>query len=101
VLIEEHLDLLLVDVAHLLRGHGNGVSVLVATVCGKFVDIVNGGYVVVDNSEFGEVIDGYFATRVMELALVDALGRLSVQFGGGVGGGCVLHRCRTRMLSLW
>lgn len=47
VLGEEHLDLLLVDIAHGLRGHADLVAILVPTLCGKFIDGLDGRAVVV------------------------------------------------------
>lgn len=84
VLIEERLHLLLVDVAHLLRGHGNNITVLVAAILGELVDICNVGESVVENSQLGQVFFGDLPTGVMELALVNALGIVSlVKWGRG------------------
>jgi hypothetical protein len=73
VLVEEHLDLLLVDLAHLLGGDGDDVAVLVASLGGELVDICNIRESVIENSKLGQVILGNLSTRVVKFALVNAL----------------------------
>ena len=70
VLIEEHLDLFLVDIAHLLWGNGDYIAVLVASLQSKLIDICLVGESVVENAKLREVLGGYIATGIMELALV-------------------------------
>ena len=70
MLVKEALHLLLVDVAHFIGRHGNFISVLVITGCGDRVNTRNVRYIVVNDSEFGEVIWVDVATRVVWLALV-------------------------------
>ena len=48
--VEERLDFLFVDGAHLLWGHGDDVSVLVGPFGGELVDVGFGGDVVVEDA---------------------------------------------------
>lgn len=77
VLVEEHLDLLLVDIAHLLWGYGDHIAILVASFGGKLVDICNVGEPIVEDSQLGEILLGNLATGVVEFALVNALAKVS------------------------
>jgi hypothetical protein len=73
MLVEEALDLLLVDIAHLLRGDSDDVPILVVARAGELVDVFFIGEVEVEDAEVLEVgcVDG--AAGVVEFALV-ALG---------------------------
>jgi hypothetical protein len=65
VLIEEHLDLFLVDIAHLLWGNGDHIAVLVTSLQSKLIDICLIGESVVEDAKLREVLRGYFATGIM------------------------------------
>ena len=76
MLVEEHLDLLLIHVAHFLGRNGDLIAILVRSVVGDGVDGGYGWAAVVKDAKGGEVgrVDG--AARVMVEALV-ALQRMS------------------------
>ena len=77
VLVEERLDLLLVDVAHLLGGDGDDIAVLVAPLGGQLVDLCNIRESVVEDTKLGKVVLGNVSARVVEFALVNVLGFVS------------------------
>jgi hypothetical protein len=70
MLVEEHLDLVFVDVAHSLWRDGDLVAVLVSPLLGNGVDVRHGWVVVVQDAELGEVLGRDVTTRVVGLALV-------------------------------
>ena len=70
MLVEERLDLLLVDIAHLLGRHGDHVAVLVAPLARELVDVGLVGEVEVEDSELLEVFGTDIATGIVEFALV-------------------------------
>lgn len=70
VLVEEHLDLVLVRLAHGLGRHGDLVAVLVAALRGDGVDVGDGGTVLVDDAERAQGFGGDGAAGVVGLALV-------------------------------
>jgi hypothetical protein len=78
VLVEEHLDLLLVDVAHLLWRHSDYVAVLVASLESKLVDICNIGESIVEDSQLFKVFLRNLSTGVVEFPLVDTLRAVSL-----------------------
>ena len=67
---KKHLHLVLVDVAHALRGHADLVPVLVAALLGNRIDGVNGRAVVVEYTKGCKLLFGDGAARVVRLALV-------------------------------
>lgn len=73
VLMEKALHLLFVDVAHLLRRYGDFISVLVAALLCKCVDIVVRADMLIDYAKVGEIAWVDTAPRVVREALV-ALG---------------------------
>jgi len=81
MLLEEALDFLLVDVAHLLGADGDLVAVLVAAFGGERVDGGEGGEVPVEDAEVVEVGGVYRALGVVGKALVALEGKV---FSGGV-----------------
>ena len=70
VLVEEHLDLVLVDVAHLFGRHGDLIAVLVAPLGGQLVDALEAGEAVVQDAEPAELILAHGPARVVRKALV-------------------------------
>lgn len=70
VLVEEALDLVLVNISHLLRGHGNHIPVLVASLRRQLVDILLVGEVVVEDAKLREVFRGDCLARIVSFALV-------------------------------
>lgn len=70
MLVEEHLHLLLVHIAHGLGGHGDLIAVLVSALGGQGIDVLDFRAVLVENTQGGEVgfIDG--TTVVVGFALV-------------------------------
>ena len=94
VLVEEHPDLVLVNGAHLVRGDGDLVAVLVGALRGEGVDVGDGGAAPVEDAEVGEVGFRDGAAGVVGLALVAGQVVVVVGFhffdgvsGGGGGGG--------------
>lgn len=71
VFVEERLDLLLVDIAHLLWRYCDHIPVLVASLRCQLVDILFVGEIVIENAELREVVCSYFLAGVVSLALVD------------------------------
>jgi hypothetical protein len=86
MLVEKHLDLLLIHVAHFLGRNGDLIAILVRSVVGDGVDRGYGWAAVVKDTEGGEVgrVDG--AAGVMVEALV-TLRRMSVGRDVGKGSG--------------
>ena len=70
VLVEEHLDLVLVNGTHLVRGDGDLVAVLVGALRGEGVDVGDAGAAPVEDAEVGEVGFWDGAAGVVGLALV-------------------------------
>jgi hypothetical protein len=48
--MEKGLHFLLVDITHLLWGHGNNIAILVASLRGELVDVLFIGEVVIKNA---------------------------------------------------
>jgi len=70
VLGEERLDLCLVNLAHGLRRDGDLVAVLIITLLGKVVDLVEFGKMVIVNADIHKIIDADGLSRVVGEALV-------------------------------
>ena len=70
MLVEERLDLLLVDIAHLLGRNGDYISVLVASLAGKLIDVCDVCEAEVEDAQLLEVFGADVASGVMEFALV-------------------------------
>ena len=70
MLVEERLDLLLVDIAHLLGRHGDHVAVLVAPLARELVDVGLVSEIEVEDSQLLEVFGTDIATGIVEFALV-------------------------------
>lgn len=70
MLVEEHLDLLFVDCAHLVGRDGDLISVLVVTLFGECIDVGDLGASAVDDTETFEIRGVEGAARVVILALV-------------------------------
>lgn len=71
VLVEEHADFLLIDVAHLLRRHRDFVPVLVDPFCSDLIDVGNGRAMVVEDAEVVKLFDGEGAPGIVVFALVN------------------------------
>ena len=65
VFVEEHLELVLVGLAHFLGRDGDLVTVLVASFLGELVYILAVGEVVVKDAEPGEIAWQDFSARVV------------------------------------
>jgi hypothetical protein len=70
MLVEEHLDLFLVDVAHGGRRDGDLVAVPVAPLSGEAVHVLHGREVEVRDSELREILVGDSLTGIMRGALI-------------------------------
>lgn len=70
MLVEEHVHLFLVHVAHLLGRDGDLVAVLVGASVGDGVDVGDGGAAVVDDAQLLEVVGGQVFAGVVVEALV-------------------------------
>ena len=70
MLVEEHVHLLLIHVAHLFGRDGDLVAVLVGASVGDGVDVGDGGTAVVDDAELLEVVGGQVLAGVVVEALV-------------------------------
>lgn len=102
VLVEEHLDLVLVHVAHLLRRHDNLVAVLVAAVGSQDINLAGRGQVVVQHAQAGQRICRHLTAGIVRqtlVALCDSDARVSTEphsdeagWLGGLPAGC--RTCR-------
>ena len=81
VLVEEHLDLILVDIAHLLGRHKYLVPVLVPALSCQLIDTLQGREMIVKYTEFAQVIDRDLAARIVGQTLVTLTMRLRHQRG--------------------
>jgi hypothetical protein len=73
MLVEEHLHLVLVRIAHRLWRDDYLIAVLVPALLGQFVDGLEGREVVVLHSDGGEVVYCYWTAGVMGFSLVALL----------------------------
>jgi hypothetical protein len=73
MLIEEHLHFLLVHITHRLWRNDNLIAILVPTFLGQFIDRLEGGEMVVLDSNGGEVVHRHQAAGVMGFPLVALL----------------------------
>ena len=73
MLVEEGLDLGLVHVTHLFRGHGDLVPVLIPPLRSELVDALELGDSLVDDTQLGERLDVDGRARVVREALVALL----------------------------
>lgn len=78
MLVEEHLHLILVNSAHLLRRDSDLISILVAALLCDRINSGDRGTVVIQYTKLGQVRTVNGAARVMVLALV-TLVNLSVE----------------------
>jgi hypothetical protein len=81
VLVEEHLDLVLVHITHLLGRDDDLVAVLVSSVGGQLVDAVDVGEVVVEHAQLAQLIRVESAAGIVRETLV-ALGSEDVAISG-------------------
>ena len=70
VFVEEHADLFFIDIAHAFGGDGDLVTVLIGALGCYFVDLGDGGAVVIKDAEVGEIGLGQVSARVMREALI-------------------------------
>jgi len=71
MLVEKHLHLLLIDIAHLLRGDSNHIAILVAPLLRERVHVCRIREVVIENIKFRELLLRYCAAGIVEFTLVD------------------------------
>jgi hypothetical protein len=70
MLIEEHFDLVLVDIAHLLRRDDDLVAVLVATLLCHLVHTIELGKTVIEDAQLLQSVDIDLAPRIVGQPLV-------------------------------
>lgn len=63
--MEEGLDFLFVDIAHLLRRNNNLIPVPISSVQREFVDAINVGDLMVVNAKLLQLFDGHLFARVV------------------------------------
>lgn len=73
MLIEEHLHFLLVHITHRLWRNYNLITILVPTFLGQFINRLEGGEMVVLDSNGGEIVHRHRAAGVMGFPLVTLL----------------------------
>lgn len=73
MLVEEHLDLVLIDGAHLVGRHHNLVAVLVSALGRQHVHLAGFGQATVVHADGGQVAGRHLTARVMRQTLVALL----------------------------
>lgn len=71
--VEEHLDLVFIDVAHLLGRHHNLIAVLVSALGRQHVHLADFGKATVVHANGGQVAGRHLTARVMRQTLVALL----------------------------
>lgn len=87
MLIEKHLHLLLVHLAHLLGRDRNDIPVLVGALARQPVDLGLVREAIAEHAEPRQVVDGDVAAGVVRFALVVLGGGLAGLSGGGARAG--------------